>query len=612
MIGILFVISLLVLLCSITIYPFFNGKKNIIFSIILNIILVVTFNVTEVFILSLLSIKATLIIRLIINFSISIFLIVYMIIKKKKTQKYFLRKTDVLIFVFIISLSYMIYLIRFTKNNDIYFETTDPAAHYNNAILFANSNQLTEKRDYEDYFYKGSKNASLFYAYVSYGTVIQIEQELGYSHNTFTRSFIYFEIFILAFTGFALYYAITLKVKKISLFKVLVLAILVLLFLLGYPCNNLIFGYHYLGISIMIMLFIISVFEMYIDKKEKYPLFILMLLLFNVFTSYYLFVPVIFGACGCFYLYQWLLKKTTLKETIKIIMISLFIPFILGMLYYFVRRAFIPGENGGVVSAFGAEGYIYRNLISNFFLPLLCCVIALVQNIKNKEVKVSDFAWILNALFLIVLFCFFYNNKIASYYFYKLYYPLWGFCFVSIGNSIFEKSKNVFATVIIAFMSLLLIYNYYDIDNKLSEQNPLLNTTPMGNSFTNIYWFNKFKCDKEQFGPIYTKRELDDIVDLINNNELENEKTIMYADLLKKLWFYNYSNINPNGEKNYLGSFYEDIPSYEEIYKNDNIKYLIVFDSEKNKISNKYFDIKYSNKSFTLLVRTNIKKVHKK
>ena len=39
---------------------------------------------------------------------------------------------------------------------------------------------------------------------------------------------------------------------------------------------------------------------------------------------------------------------------------------------------------------------------------------------------------------------------------------------ISLSN-IIEKSKNVFATVIIAFMSLLLIYNYYDIDNKLND-----------------------------------------------------------------------------------------------------------------------------------------------
>ena len=601
-IGLLYIFSFLVFLIAVLLFKKDNKKHNIVLWSVITLFLTIIANSLLVFIPSLFNIASPLWLRSVLFLGLSGPLL-YRIIKKKEIQKYEVCWKDYVILVLALALTIFIGVHRF-NNFNLKFETSDPATHYFSANVFSNSSKLVEKTN-GTYLYPTKDASSMFLAYTAFGTTIQLCDTFNAGLVSKAMCFIGFELLILFSTAVVFMYSIIKKSKDFKIGNLILSLILCFLFILGYPYNNLIFGFHYLGLSILIGMILLNIItEVYDLKNNIYYTVIIALFAFSIFTSYYLFVPIFFGAVGLYLLYLWKFKKKfTFKIAVKDIVLCLGIPFIIGIIYYFLPNL-LSGSDAGGVSTFKMEGYIYRNLIGNFVLLLPLVLYKLIIDIKEKKLSVYELCMMLTGMFIVALFYFLYNGKIASYYYFKMYYVIWPLCFIIIGKALNEKNAktNGFAATIIVLLFSLFIFQMNGYDQELQTRNPLINTTGFSRGLEDIYWFNDIKNDDEFVKPIFYKNEINDLDKLSKKykKELQEGKVIYYGDLLQKLWIYSYTDISTVGVFNYLGAFY--LP--EDAFDLDEVKYIMcpTKDTEKCEVDN--FEKEYSNKTFTLYKKT--------
>lgn len=578
-----FIVCFLILTIEIFLFPKQEKKVNPIIWLVISFIISLILNSIIVFFFSIVHIPCYLFwrstIMLFIIFSLSFYFY------KRKTIQSFTKVnlweilTNILIIVFIV----IIANIRFGTNVELNFETTDPAVHFLSGERFSESNLLLEDSP-SDVVYGGSSlDRSMFFSYVSLGTIFEISHNFGMNKIIDAKIFIIFECCILYLIILFFYYNISnfKKNKLLSSIEIFIInTIIIFLMAYGYPLNSLIFGYHYLGIFLFVAEIIIYLFKNYDNYLNKSFLLLSSLLLFTVFSTYYMFVPVIYGGIGVYYLYIcFASKKYCFKDIIKITFFTLIIPFSIGMYYYFFSKLFIiSNTDSSAINAFKCEGYIYRNLIGNFIILIPLLIINFIDEIRQKRLSLVNILLLFQSIFIIILFYCFYKGYIASYYYYKNYYLLWIISFIILGRIINDSdSKNRKAAFII-LLSLSIVFTIYktNFESKLTQKNILLNPTSFSAGLTDIYWFNDDRITKNINKPIFTVSELNDLNDLLNESSLNGNIYYYTPDLFKRLWYYDLFGKTYTPYFTSLNDFYIDLPSANNVLCDKNISYIIV------------------------------------
>ncbi len=116
------------------------------------------------------------------------------------------------------------------------------------------------------------------------------------------KVFIVFDIGMLLLSGILMYFLIR-KGKENRLSFALAIGVTIL-YVLGYPLNSVLSGYSYLTIGIIVISTILLVMRYFENNSLQTGTSIIYigLLCMQIFFSYYLFVPVVYGAIGIFYL----------------------------------------------------------------------------------------------------------------------------------------------------------------------------------------------------------------------------------------------------------------------------------------------------------------------
>ena len=581
--NIVYLLSIILLITSFILLKKNNDKSNILLSILISVVLFFAYNSFVVFLLSIFDIKAILIIRTIINIIIS-GIMLFNIIKHKRIQKYYVRVVDVLVLSAIIAFGIFIGNYRFQGN--LIFETTDPSVHFYNAEMFYEDSTLSMDMGNDRISYYKSEGFDLFSSYTMLGTVFQL---FGNSSSVLhAKIFVAFEIIVYILSGCLLYLTITKKDSKIS--SNIFLSMLIIFYLFGYPFSNLIFGYHYLGLSILVINTIIylihNLCNVKVPNKLVYYLS-LALLNFYLFSMYYLFVPIVYGAEGCYIVYNWLiLKKKKFKECAFDVIFTLIIPFVIGMFIYFIYPRLIGGSGDGM-SAFALEGYIYRNLIGNFLMMIPFVIYSIVDSIMKKKIDVIHFTVPFILLFMLFIFLRVYSGMYATYYYYKFYYLL-SFIFVFIIGFEINKDKfNIYSVIAICLFGLSLL-QFYGVEGKISDANYLLNPNPSISTINHVLQYNQEVVSIRE--PIYTDKELNDLDSLISDNNylIKSNEAVSNLNLLKRLWIISLYNTSVAQDKDRLGSYYEDVDYDQLVDKESEVKYLLTSYTEYEKVDNKY------------------------
>lgn len=585
---IVYIITVLWLLISTMLVKKSEKKQNVLTRLVFSIILLISYNIAINLVLYVLKMQYTLLLLSIVNCLIS-GITTFIICRKKEIQTYFIKVKDIFFLVILFIAIIIIAIEQYGIPFEIKYETTDPAMHF-----------LAAKDFYQNKILDGeipgaSVNTAILFDIFDF----IIPQE------SFYYIYIVFDLLILYLTGAIFYLGIVDKVE--GKVKSIITMIFTLLFICGYPLNSMIFGYAYLSVGI---LYITTLIAMAINIKngelKLLPLCVEMfLIVFGIFFSYYFFVPVVYVAFGLYILFDMIKNKKTknifsiiTKENLIKVFTILILPTVIGFCYFVLPGLLETGET--MIGHIASEGYIYRDLYSNFVLLAPLTLYYIFYNLKNKKNSLSTIMFIISAVFTLYLLKKGLRGETSSYYYYKMYFLLWilvVYINIKAMLTMIDNTETILPYSFTAVFLAILAISYTGYDYKISSINILFNPSNSINSYANIYAFNQNKIKTEE--RIYTDTQLKAVKYVLKISK-DKSNILINGDSLKMLWANSAWEITDTDDVHKLQEPEElDIDKW---LKNTEKKYLIYFDSSKevNKETEKYKTI-YDEKDAIIL-----------
>ena len=448
---IIYIITVLWLFISTMLVKKSDEKQNVLLRATLSIILFTAYNIFLSFIFLIVKIPYTLLALSIVNIILSA-VNTFIIFRKKEIQKYFIRIKDIIFMIILLVVIIGITIAQYGFPFQIKYETTDPAVHFSVA---------RELYDTKTLQWNGSMPAASINTEILFDTFDFIVPEYDFYYL-----FIIFDMIILYLTGAIIYLGIANKIESIT--KSVIAMIFSILFVCAYPLNSVIFGYSYLTVAILYMTTLVAIAINIKNKELKLcPLCIEMfLIVFGIFFSYYFFVPVVYTAFGLYILFDIIKNRKTknilsifTKENIVKVLVILILPTILGFCYFVLPGLLQSGET--TISHISTEGYIYRDLYSNFVLLAPLTIYYIIYNIKNKKNSFSTILMIISSIFTLFLLKQGLRGEVSSTRDLVLYFLLWILVIYMNIKAMFimiDTKNEIFAySFTILFLGLLVI-----------------------------------------------------------------------------------------------------------------------------------------------------------
>jgi len=453
--NIIYILTSLALIISYLLLNKSEKKENLIHSVIISVILFLTYNIFITQVMFFVHLKSTLLNLAIVNIAFSAVFITKEI-KTKTIQKYYINKLDIIAVIIILGLAITIVIMNYGTNIAVKHAVTDAATHYfasddfyRYSTLFSRESSDTIKWLNTPYLMTG--------AYVNTGIFLKLFK--GIIDETFlVKLYFIFDMFIWMLSGLLMYTALSTNFKN-KKHQILAL-VLTIFYMLAYQLNSLFAGFSYLGVGLDIIIGIIIIMKS--EIKTNYKISSLFLLNLGIMFSYYYFAPVLFLA------QLWYILATNKKQNIKIfskqnifeILIALVIPGLIGVIY-FIGYPLMQSNNKAFdyVGAIATDGFIYENLIMNIFPYLLLSEVYIIYIAFKKKNTFIDKLLYLTVIFTLLIYMLMRLEFVSSYYYYKIYYMLFLVLTVSsyeILKIFVDKGKNV--TIIVS--GVLIIYSF--------------------------------------------------------------------------------------------------------------------------------------------------------
>lgn len=453
--NIIYILTSLALIISYLLLNKSEKKENLIHSVIISVILFLTYNIFITQVMFFVHLKSTLLNLAIVNIAFSAVFITKEI-KTKTIQKYYINKLDIIAVIIILGLAITIVIMNYGTNIAVKHAVTDAATHYfasddfyRYSTLFSRESSDTIKWLNTPYLMTG--------AYVNTGIFLKLFK--GIIDETFlVKLYFIFDMFIWMLSGLLMYTALSTNFKN-KKHQILAL-VLTIFYMLAYQLNSLFAGFSYLGVGLDIIIGIIIIMKS--EIKTNYKISSLFLLNLGIMFSYYYFAPVLFLA------EFWYILATNKKQNIKIfskqnifeILIVLVIPGLIGVIY-FIGYPLMQANNKAFdyVGAIATDGFIYKDLIMNIFPYLLLSEVYIIYIAFKKKNTFIDKLLYLTIIFTLLIYMLMRLEFVSSYYYYKIYYMLFLVLTVSsyeILKIFVDKGKNV--TIIVS--GVLIIYSF--------------------------------------------------------------------------------------------------------------------------------------------------------
>lgn len=547
--GIIYSISVLILLISFVLVKKTEKKIDIINFICISIVALLSYNTFICFVLTFFTIPITLWLLTLINAVISV-LFIALIIKNKQLQKYSFKKID-LLYIFLIAIVILaVSYLNFDFPFDVNYETGDPSVHYLTSLKFAESEALLPNIEYDEVY--GDLSVRKPASYVNSGLLMKCLSKDVDSIECY-NIFASFSIFTLLLTGITLYSALKnfSKSNEHNFFAFLV----TLLCTLGYPLNSFLFGFEYLSLGLLILCSIIDLVYYYDNKLLEFPYLVTLLALLNfgLFFAYYMLIPFVYAALWihfCISNYSDT-KKIVTKKLVILLVITLLIPFILGYIYHLAPKLYavvinktVDVENVMNYSSYivneglAVNGYIYINVYSNMLLLLPLTIYLFIKKVKDKEYKNDFFIFLLVLFVIIFIEILLIGNtfeKVSMYYISKNYFALWiilAFINYKALITIYDKNRWLSRLLIYIYIFLMIISTIF-LNVKVEYRAKNIDENLI--SVMEIFGANKtilFNKPRE-----YTQEELE-ILRYVRDNLDYNSKIEVIADENAYYWQY--------------------------------------------------------------------------
>ena len=581
--NIIYISTIILLITSYLLMPKKEKKLNLIYSIIISVIIILTYNIFITTIMFFFKIKSTLFNLSVFNIIFSIFPILK-IKNKKEIQKYYLNKIDLIAVIIILLLAITILVLNYGTDIAIKHGVTDAATHYfasddfyRYSTLFSRENSDTGKWLNCPYLMTG--------AYVNTGIFFKIFDGI-IDETFFCKLYFIFDMFIWVLSGLLMYTALSIdnKNKKHQILAI----IFTIFYILAYQLNSLFAGFSYLGIGLDIIIGIIIIMKCNIEKN--YKISSLFLLNLGIMFSYYYFAPILFLA------EVWYIIVTNKKQNIKIfskqnifeILISLVVPGLIGVIY-FIGYPLMQSNTKAFdyVGAIATDGFIYKDLIMNILPYVLLSEIYIIYiSLKNKNVFLDKLLFS-TIIFTLIIFMLMKLEFVSSYYYYKLYYMLF---LVLIASSyemlkiFIDKSKK---EVIIVFV-MLAIYSIGIFSAMVFDKN--------------FYFYDIYLTNGEEIKDDYAlikDKELY-LFEYYNNNinTMQNEDTLFAktkGNTGRDRWIYSLT----KNKNNLNGALINEDITVEDFVKSVEYKYFVLL---KNDYGGEYDKVQDEVKKYNLKI----------
>lgn len=484
----------------------------------------------------------------IVNMVFCIFLAIG--IKQKGMQSFQITKKDGMVVFLLIIIISMISYKNVGNLENIRYYSTDASIHYIAAKEFYQNEQMLNKTENTE-----TSNQMMPIAYVNVGILFKALSPIIGEMNLY-KVFLFFDITIFCFSGVLFYFIIKDKIK--NKWYLLLAVIITIIYLLGYPLNNLLSGFYYLGIG---CLMINSILYMMIVIEQKIALKRVILFYLNtgLILSYSLFAPVVYLSIFLYdgYRNKKIHKKIINKEFVINTITTLVIPGLIGVFFLLV-------PNIETVKYIAQEGYIYKNLWINiiFFVPF--AGYAMISMIRSKKTDYT-FVYFLTLIgYMLILYIGTKGKMVSEYYFYKNAYILW---------------------------SILLIYFFYGVATFLEkyQKNKIIPIAYIGiyvvilllTILTHRHIFTMFDIYEDNISLINHRENItqDDInmLSYIYDNNLlsKTENNVLFiGDFMQEAWIrsiFTYRNRYPLEARNHA--------TYIEKWNRGEIDYLVCFEN---------------------------------
>ena len=453
--NIIYFLTSLALIISYLLLNKSEKKENLIHSVIISVILFLTYNIFITQVMFFVHLKSTLLNLAIVNIAFSAVFITKEI-KTKNIQKYYINKLDIIAVIIILGLAITIVIMNYGTNIAVKHAVTDAATHYfasddfyRYSTLFSRESSDTIKWLNTPYLMTG--------AYVNTGIFLKLFKGI-IDETFFVKLYFIFDMFIWMLSGLLMYTALSTNFKNKKHQRLAL--VLTIFYMLAYQLNSLFAGFSYLGVGLDIIIGIIIIMKS--EIKTNYKISSLFLLNLGIMFSYYYFAPVLFLA------EFWYILATNKKQNIKIfskqnifeILIVLVIPGLIGVIY-FIGYPLMQANNKAFdyVGAIATDGFIYKDLIMNIFPYLLLSEVYIIYIAFKKKNTFIDKLLYLTVIFTLLIYMLMRRDFVSSYYYYKIYYMLFLVLTVSsyeILKIFVDKGKNV--TIIVS--GVLIIYSF--------------------------------------------------------------------------------------------------------------------------------------------------------
>ena len=466
--NILYITSVVILFALIMLLPKTKEKTNFIKTVAITVICFFAYNTFICYLLNFINIPITLFSLFIVNIVINI-LLLCIIIKKKEIQKYKIEKRDVITFGILLIIVLICIGVNFRNLTRIRYISMESVQHYKAAREFSENTTLFDKATENT----STSKSHMPMGYVNVGILFKVFRPLIGVVSLY-KIYILFEAVIYLLTGMMFFYLIEKICKERKQFVIGILFSIV--YLIGYPLNSLICGFHYLLIGILYFTSILYIMkEIIIPEKINftYSVIILMLLNIGLIFSYALFCPMIYLAEFAYFIYKYKKDKNKKKFMIFTI-ITLILTGLMGCDIILYQRFKEIGATG-----IALEGWIYKNDWYNIILFIPFTIYYLLKLLKKENIF-QKCLLVFFVIFIIVLTIGKHMEICSSYYYYKNSYILWVLVLytalksmINLINkkSIWEDIIKVFTIFYIALLiiSILSMKTYIKVEGKTDE-----------------------------------------------------------------------------------------------------------------------------------------------
>lgn len=397
--------------------------------------------------------------------------------RKKQVQKLFWRWGDIFSAIFLTAVIIGISFHLFSPNLRLSYANTDPANHFNYAMTVLKNGNLA-------YIYFSAYIDAIFIEVLS--PLLTLAQ--------YYKAFIFADIFM-HILEILMFYVLVITISDRKVTRILA-PLFAVMYFWGYPAYSYMTGgFVYWSTGVMILIYIVYALLLFERYPESRRLTVILLLLgcYANGVCNRLFIPVnYFAVFVALFIMLYSEKREKINKK-KFWIITFGLTVCAGL-----AGVFLWNHAGGVIESVLEDiiknGGIYRSMYSDliYFIPagILVFYFTLMRREYSKTLMVMYMCMIACTIGMYILW---YNYLMSTYYYYKIYYNLWLFGWLSVVMALHilsEKKQLVSFFAYGGFIIYIGVMTLSHYDYRMWSHNVEYNGSYAPKELFSLYRFN--------------------------------------------------------------------------------------------------------------------------